>query len=257
MRSLRPPKRLPAGTFVGTDGGGAAPGLAPARGRRRASAEQLAENKSACRDRDRRREIAARHRILQRIVKKYPLLSSFRMTVGPIGTSGRAVNELERSYNAVRLPACVFPVHTAHSHRAGGRRRTSRRDLDMGIISWIILGLIAGFIASKIVNKTGSGIIMDIVLGVVGAIVGGFIVEPCSASAASPASTSAASSSRSSARSSCCWSTARSSRAPDAPVSRRRPSAPPIRRLRSSPRSSFEPPSRRMARFQNGARVLR
>ncbi len=43
----------------------------------------------------------------------------------------------------------------------------------MGIISWIILGLIAGFIASKIVNKTGSGLTMDIALGVVGAIVGG------------------------------------------------------------------------------------
>jgi uncharacterized membrane protein YeaQ/YmgE (transglycosylase-associated protein family) len=49
--------------------------------------------------------------------------------------------------------------------------------LEMGIISWIILGLIAGFIASKIVNKTGSGVMMDIALGVVGAIVGGVIAR--------------------------------------------------------------------------------
>ena len=47
----------------------------------------------------------------------------------------------------------------------------------MGIMSWIILGLIAGFIASKIVNKTGSGMTMDIALGVVGAIVGGFLAS--------------------------------------------------------------------------------
>ena len=47
----------------------------------------------------------------------------------------------------------------------------------MGIISWIILGLIAGFIASKIVNKTGSGMTMDIALGVIGAIVGGFLAS--------------------------------------------------------------------------------
>jgi uncharacterized membrane protein YeaQ/YmgE (transglycosylase-associated protein family) len=47
--------------------------------------------------------------------------------------------------------------------------------MDMGVISWIILGLIAGWIGSKIVNKTGSGMVMDIALGVVGAIVGGLI----------------------------------------------------------------------------------
>jgi uncharacterized membrane protein YeaQ/YmgE (transglycosylase-associated protein family) len=47
--------------------------------------------------------------------------------------------------------------------------------MDMGVISWIILGLIAGWIGSKIVNKSGSGMVMDIALGVVGAIVGGLI----------------------------------------------------------------------------------
>jgi uncharacterized membrane protein YeaQ/YmgE (transglycosylase-associated protein family) len=67
-------------------------------------------------------------------------------------------------------------------HRAsqGATRRVVRRPtgegvLDMGILSWIILGLIAGWIASKIVNKTGSGMFMDIALGVVGAIVGGIL----------------------------------------------------------------------------------
>jgi uncharacterized membrane protein YeaQ/YmgE (transglycosylase-associated protein family) len=47
--------------------------------------------------------------------------------------------------------------------------------IDVGIVSWIVLGLIAGFIGSKLVNKTGSGIVMDIVLGVIGAVVGGYL----------------------------------------------------------------------------------
>ena len=53
--------------------------------------------------------------------------------------------------------------------------RHGKKEADLGIIAWLILGLISGFIASKIVNKTGEGLVMDIVLGIVGAFVGGFV----------------------------------------------------------------------------------
>jgi uncharacterized membrane protein YeaQ/YmgE (transglycosylase-associated protein family) len=48
-------------------------------------------------------------------------------------------------------------------------------EINMSLLSWIVLGLIAGFIASKIVNRTGEGVIVDILLGIVGAIVGGWL----------------------------------------------------------------------------------
>jgi uncharacterized membrane protein YeaQ/YmgE (transglycosylase-associated protein family) len=52
---------------------------------------------------------------------------------------------------------------------------TDRRNADMSIIAWLILGLIAGFIASKLVNNSGEGLLLDIVLGIVGAVVGGYL----------------------------------------------------------------------------------
>jgi uncharacterized membrane protein YeaQ/YmgE (transglycosylase-associated protein family) len=52
-----------------------------------------------------------------------------------------------------------------------------RKDIGMGIISWIILGLIAGFIGSKIVDRQGQGFWLDIALGIVGALVGGFLFD--------------------------------------------------------------------------------
>jgi uncharacterized membrane protein YeaQ/YmgE (transglycosylase-associated protein family) len=51
----------------------------------------------------------------------------------------------------------------------------SKRVVDMGILSWIVLGLIAGFIGSKIVDRHGQGFWLDIGLGIVGAIVGGYL----------------------------------------------------------------------------------
>jgi uncharacterized membrane protein YeaQ/YmgE (transglycosylase-associated protein family) len=50
-----------------------------------------------------------------------------------------------------------------------------RRNLDMSILAWIVLGLLAGFIGSKIVNKSGEGLLLDLVLGIVGAVVGGWL----------------------------------------------------------------------------------
>jgi uncharacterized membrane protein YeaQ/YmgE (transglycosylase-associated protein family) len=47
--------------------------------------------------------------------------------------------------------------------------------MQMGILSWIILGLIAGFIGGKIVNSEGQGFLLNILLGVIGAFVGGYL----------------------------------------------------------------------------------
>src|SRR3954465_9234612 len=54
-------------------------------------------------------------------------------------------------------------------------RGFKRRNLDMSILAWIVLGLLAGFIGSKIVNKSGEGVIVDILLGIVGAVLGGWL----------------------------------------------------------------------------------
>ena len=128
----------------------------------------------------------------------------------------------------------------------------------MGILSWIILGLIAGFIASKIVNKTGSGMTMDIALGVVGAIVGGFLASFLGIGGVTGVNIGsiiiAVHRRRGRAAGLPRGHLARLTR----PVSRRRSTAPPTDRPRSW--TSIHPstaPSLRIARFQNGARVLR
>jgi uncharacterized membrane protein YeaQ/YmgE (transglycosylase-associated protein family) len=61
----------------------------------------------------------------------------------------------------------IKPVPAGGSHR---------REHDMGIIAWIVLGLIVGAIAKMIMpGRDGGGIILTTVLGVVGAFVGGII----------------------------------------------------------------------------------
>jgi uncharacterized membrane protein YeaQ/YmgE (transglycosylase-associated protein family) len=48
--------------------------------------------------------------------------------------------------------------------------------MQMGILSWIVLGLIAGALAKWIMpGKDSGGIIFTILLGIVGAFVGGWI----------------------------------------------------------------------------------
>src|SRR6476620_10595918 len=57
--------------------------------------------------------------------------------------------------------------------RAG---RPGRTDIDMELLSWIVVGAIAGFLASLL---TGSreGLLWMIVLGIVGALVGGYVAR--------------------------------------------------------------------------------
>jgi uncharacterized membrane protein YeaQ/YmgE (transglycosylase-associated protein family) len=50
------------------------------------------------------------------------------------------------------------------------------KEVDMGIIGWIILGLAAGAIAKAILPGTQvGGCVITLVLGVVGALLGGFL----------------------------------------------------------------------------------
>jgi uncharacterized membrane protein YeaQ/YmgE (transglycosylase-associated protein family) len=63
-----------------------------------------------------------------------------------------------------------------HKQALETQRAPGRKEIAMGIISWIILGLIVGVIAKFIMpGKDPGGIIITILLGIVGAIGGGFI----------------------------------------------------------------------------------
>jgi uncharacterized membrane protein YeaQ/YmgE (transglycosylase-associated protein family) len=49
-------------------------------------------------------------------------------------------------------------------------------EVEMGILSWIVLGLLAGVIAKVIMpGRDPGGLILTIVLGIVGALLGGYI----------------------------------------------------------------------------------
>jgi uncharacterized membrane protein YeaQ/YmgE (transglycosylase-associated protein family) len=48
-------------------------------------------------------------------------------------------------------------------------------EIDMGILSWIVVGLIAGWLAGMVMRGGGYGLIGDIIVGVVGGLLGGWI----------------------------------------------------------------------------------
>ena len=50
--------------------------------------------------------------------------------------------------------------------------------MEIGIISWIVVGLIAGILGKLIVpGRDPGGFLLTIVIGMIGALVGGFIVQ--------------------------------------------------------------------------------
>ena len=56
-------------------------------------------------------------------------------------------------------------------------RRTEKK-VEIGIISWIIVGLIAGILGKLIMpGRDPGGFLLTIVIGMVGALVGGFVVR--------------------------------------------------------------------------------
>jgi uncharacterized membrane protein YeaQ/YmgE (transglycosylase-associated protein family) len=53
-----------------------------------------------------------------------------------------------------------------------------RRKMEIGVISWFVVGLIAGILARLIMPGRGpGGFLIIIVIGMVGALVGGFVVQ--------------------------------------------------------------------------------
>lgn len=51
-------------------------------------------------------------------------------------------------------------------------------DLNLDIVSWIIIGALAGWISSKITdNDKEMGALTNIIVGIIGAFIGGFIMN--------------------------------------------------------------------------------
>ncbi len=50
--------------------------------------------------------------------------------------------------------------------------------MEIGIISWIVVGLIAGILGKLIMpGRDPGGVLLTIVIGMIGALIGGFIVQ--------------------------------------------------------------------------------
>jgi uncharacterized membrane protein YeaQ/YmgE (transglycosylase-associated protein family) len=50
-----------------------------------------------------------------------------------------------------------------------------QKEIEMGLLAWIVIGLIAGWLAGLVMKGSGYGILGDIILGIIGAVVGGFL----------------------------------------------------------------------------------
>jgi uncharacterized membrane protein YeaQ/YmgE (transglycosylase-associated protein family) len=52
-----------------------------------------------------------------------------------------------------------------------------KEEIEMGILSWIVVGLIAGWLAGLVVKGGGYGCVGDIIVGVIGGLLGGWIAS--------------------------------------------------------------------------------
>jgi uncharacterized membrane protein YeaQ/YmgE (transglycosylase-associated protein family) len=60
---------------------------------------------------------------------------------------------------------------------------SGRRETDMSLLWFLIVGLVAGWLAGVLVKGGGFGVVGDIVVGVVGALIGGWLFSTLGASA--------------------------------------------------------------------------
>jgi uncharacterized membrane protein YeaQ/YmgE (transglycosylase-associated protein family) len=52
-----------------------------------------------------------------------------------------------------------------------------KKEIDMGLLSWIVVGLLAGWLAGVVVKGSGYGCFGDIVVGVIGGMLGGWLAS--------------------------------------------------------------------------------
>jgi uncharacterized membrane protein YeaQ/YmgE (transglycosylase-associated protein family) len=50
-------------------------------------------------------------------------------------------------------------------------------EIEMGILSWIVVGLIAGWLAGLVVKGSGYGCMGDTIVGVIGGLLGGWLAS--------------------------------------------------------------------------------
>src|SRR6516225_7700608 len=73
-----------------------------------------------------------------------------------------------KAYSLARI--AVDQLQSSHAER-------SRKEKDMGILAWIVVGLIAGWLAGQVMKGGGYGMVADIILGLLGGVLGGWIFE--------------------------------------------------------------------------------
>jgi uncharacterized membrane protein YeaQ/YmgE (transglycosylase-associated protein family) len=59
----------------------------------------------------------------------------------------------------------------------------SKKETDMNLLWFLIVGLVAGWLAGVLVKGGGFGVVGDIVVGVIGALIGGWLFSTLGASA--------------------------------------------------------------------------
>jgi uncharacterized membrane protein YeaQ/YmgE (transglycosylase-associated protein family) len=51
----------------------------------------------------------------------------------------------------------------------------NKGELQMGLLSWIVVGAIAGWLSGKVLKGRGFGLLGDIIVGIAGGLVGGWL----------------------------------------------------------------------------------
>jgi uncharacterized membrane protein YeaQ/YmgE (transglycosylase-associated protein family) len=105
-------------------------------------------------------------------------------------SAGRSANlEVPRDCRGCRRVDGLIPEHDhLIVRRPDGRKsvgnpetainspgRRGGKQMEHGIIAWLVIGAVAGWLAGKVVEGGGFGLIIDIVVGIVGALIGGYL----------------------------------------------------------------------------------
>jgi uncharacterized membrane protein YeaQ/YmgE (transglycosylase-associated protein family) len=59
------------------------------------------------------------------------------------------------------------------------RHETQRKEMDMNVLIWLVVGGVLGWLASIVMKTDGQqGIILNVVVGIVGSLLASFIIAP-------------------------------------------------------------------------------